>query len=86
MVSAGAWATGAAHTLVHVTGTAGASKAGEAGAGKGAHAVLTGAAIQAGVGVTVIDVLVTGRATVSSMAGTAKTPRQVGAGTMGTAG
>lgn len=37
-------------------------------------------------GITVIDVLVTRRATVSPMAGTAKTPRQVGAGTMGAAG
>lgn len=49
MVSAGAWAAGAAQTLIHITGTAGASKAGEAGAGKGTHVVLTGAAIQAGV-------------------------------------
>lgn len=49
MVGAGAWATGAAQTLVHVAGTAGASKAWEAGAGKGAHAVLTGATIQAGI-------------------------------------
>lgn len=86
MVSAGAWAAGAAQTLIHVTGTAGASKAGEAGAGKGTHVVLTEAAIQAGVGVTVIDVLVTGRATVSPVTGTAKTPRQVGAGTMGATG
>lgn len=37
-------------------------------------------------GLTVIDVLVTGRATVSPVTGTAKTPRQVGAGTMGAAG
>lgn len=49
MVSAGAWAAGAAQTLIHIPGTAGASKAGEAGAGKGTHVVLTGAAIQAGV-------------------------------------
>lgn len=83
MVSAGAWAAGAAQTLVHIAGTAGASKAREAGAGKGAHMILTGATIQAGVGVTVIDVLVTGRATVPPVAGTAKTPCQVGAGTMG---
>lgn len=86
MVGAGAWAAGAAQTLVHITGTAGASKAREAGAGKGAHTVLTGATIQAGVGVTVIDVLVTGRATIPPMAGTTKTPSQVGAGTMGATG
>lgn len=86
MVSAGAWAAGTAQTLIHIMGTVGASKAWEAGAGKGAHTVLTGATIQAGVGITVIDVLVTRRATVSPMAGTAKTPRQVGAGTMGAAG
>lgn len=49
MVGAGARATGTAQTLVHVAGTAGASKAWEAGAGKGAHTVLTGATIQAGV-------------------------------------
>lgn len=49
MVSAGAWAAGAAQTLVHIAGTAGASKAREAGAGKGAHMILTGATIQAGV-------------------------------------
>ena len=49
MVGAGARATGAAQTLIHIAGTAGASEAGEAGAGKGAHAVLTGATVQAGV-------------------------------------
>lgn len=32
MVGAGAWATGAAQTLIHVAGTAGTSKAREAGA------------------------------------------------------
>lgn len=49
MVGAGARAAGAAQTLVHISGTAGASEAGEAGAGKGAHAILAGATIQAGV-------------------------------------
>lgn len=49
MVSAGAWAAGTAQTLIHIMGTVGASKAWEAGAGKGAHTVLTGATIQAGV-------------------------------------
>lgn len=37
-------------------------------------------------GVTVIDVLVTGRATIPPMAGTAETPLQVGAGTVGATG
>lgn len=86
MVGAGARAAGATQTLIHITGTAGASEAGEAGAGKGAHAILAGATIQAGVGVTVIDVMVTGRATITPMAGTTKTPLQVCAGTMGAAG
>lgn len=49
MVGAGARATGTAQTLVHVAGAAGASEAWEAGAGEGAHTVLTGATIQAGV-------------------------------------
>lgn len=47
MVSTGARATGAAQTLIHVQGTGRASKASEAGAGKGAHAVLAGTAIEA---------------------------------------
>lgn len=37
-------------------------------------------------GITVIDVLVTGRATIPPMAGATKTPRQVGTGPMGAAG
>lgn len=37
-------------------------------------------------GVTVIDVLITGRATIPPMAGATKTPHQVGAGPMGAAG
>lgn len=37
-------------------------------------------------GVTVIDVLVTGRPTIPPVAGTAETPLQVGAGTMGATG
>lgn len=49
MVCAGAWATGTAQTLIYISGAAGTSKAREAGAGKGAHSILTGAAIQAGV-------------------------------------
>lgn len=49
MVGAGARPTGAAQTLVHISGTAGTSEAREAGAQKGAHAILTGATIQAGV-------------------------------------
>uniref|UniRef100_A0A8C8W2T0 Uncharacterized protein n=1 Tax=Peromyscus maniculatus bairdii TaxID=230844 RepID=A0A8C8W2T0_PERMB len=47
VVSTGARATGAAQTLIHVQGTGRASKASEAGAGKGAHAVLAGTAIEA---------------------------------------
>lgn len=86
MVSACAWATGAAQTLVHISGTAGTSETRKAGARKGAQAILTGATIQAGVGVTVIDVLVTGRPTIPPVAGTAETPLQVGAGTMGATG
>lgn len=49
MVSACAWATGAAQTLVHISGTAGTSETRKAGARKGAQAILTGATIQAGV-------------------------------------
>lgn len=86
VVCAGAWATGTAQTLIYISGAAGTSKAREAGAGKGAHSILTGAAIQAGVGVTVIDVLITGRATIALVASTAETSCQVGAGTMGTTG
>lgn len=41
VVCASAWAAGAAQTLVHVPGTAGTNKTREAGAGKGAHSVLT---------------------------------------------
>lgn len=86
MVCAGAGAAGAAQTLVHVAGAAGASEARKAGAGKGAHTVLTGAPIQAWVGITVIDVLLTGRASVPAVAGTAEAARQVGAGAMGATG
>lgn len=86
MVGARARATGAAQTLVHISGTVGTSEAREAGARKGVHAILTGATIQAGVGITVINVLITGRATISPMAGTAETPLQVGAGTAGATG
>lgn len=49
MVSACAWTTGAAQTLVHISGTAGTSETRKAGARKGAQAILTGATIQAGV-------------------------------------
>lgn len=86
VVSAGAWATRAAQTLVHVPGTVWTGEPRQAGAGERARAILTGAAIQTGVGVTVIDVLVTGRASVPPMAGTTETPHQVGAGTVGATG
>lgn len=86
MVSTGARATGAAQTLIHVQGTGGASKASEAGAGKGAHAVLAGTAIEARVGGTVVNVLITERASVSPMADAPEAPRKVGAGAMGAAG
>lgn len=86
MISAGARATGAAQTLIHIVGTAWASEARKARAGKRAHTVLTGATIEARVGVTIIDVLIAGRASITPMTGTAKTSCQVGAGTMGAAG
>lgn len=86
MVSACAWATWAAQTLVHISGTTGTSETRKAGARKGAQAILTGATVQAGVGVTVIDVLVTGRPTIPPVAGTAETALQVGAGTVGATG
>lgn len=86
MVGAGARATGAAQTLIDILGTVRASKARKARAGKGAHAVLTGAAIEARVGVTVVNVLITGRSSVPTVAGTAETPCQVGTGAMGTTG
>lgn len=86
VVGAGARATGAAQTLVHVMGAAWASEARKARAGEGAHTVLAGASVEARVGVTIIDVLIAGRATVTPMTGTAKASRQVGAGTMGAAG
>lgn len=82
MVHAGAGPTGAAQALIHILSAVGTSKAREAGARKGVHTILTGATIQAGVGVTVIDVLVTGRATVAPMADAVETPCQVGAGSM----
>uniref|UniRef100_A0A8D2E2C8 Uncharacterized protein n=1 Tax=Sciurus vulgaris TaxID=55149 RepID=A0A8D2E2C8_SCIVU len=47
MVGAGARATGAAQTLIHIVGAAWASEARKARAGKGAHTVLTGATIEA---------------------------------------
>lgn len=86
MVGAGARATGAAQALVHIEGTVRTSKARKAGAGEGARTILTGAAIEAWVGITVIDVLVTGRTSVPAVAGTAETSCQVGAGAVGTTG
>lgn len=47
MISTGARATGVAQTLVHIPSTARTSKASEARAGKGAHAVLAGTTIEA---------------------------------------
>lgn len=82
VVGAGARAAGVAQALVHVAGASWAGETKEAGAGKGAHAVLARATVQAWVGVTVIDVLIAGRASVPSMAGAAETPCQVGADTM----
>uniref|UniRef100_A0A5F9D5C9 Uncharacterized protein n=1 Tax=Oryctolagus cuniculus TaxID=9986 RepID=A0A5F9D5C9_RABIT len=49
VVSAGAWATRAAQTLVHVPGTVWTGEPRQAGAGERARAILTGAAIQTGV-------------------------------------
>uniref|UniRef100_A0A8C0XJ22 Secreted protein n=1 Tax=Castor canadensis TaxID=51338 RepID=A0A8C0XJ22_CASCN len=49
VVSAGARATGIAQTLINISGTAWTSKARKARARKRAHAVLTGATIEAGV-------------------------------------
>lgn len=86
VISTGAGATGVAQTLVHIPSTVRTSKASEARAGKGAHAVLAGTTIEARVGVTVVNVLITERASVSPMADTPEAPRQVGAGTMGAAG
>lgn len=86
VISAGARATGAAQTLIHISITAGTSKAGEARAGKGAHAILAGATIEARVGLTVVNVLITERASVAPMAGAPEAPWQVGTGTMGATG
>ena len=47
MISTGARATGAAQTFVHISGTARTSKAVEARTGKGAHAILAGATMEA---------------------------------------
>lgn len=47
MISTGARATGAAQTFIHILSTAGTSKAIEARTGKGAHAILAGATIEA---------------------------------------
>lgn len=47
MISTGARTTGAAQTLIHISSTARTSKAIEARAGKGAHAILTGATMEA---------------------------------------
>lgn len=84
MISAGARATGTAQTFIHIPSTARTSKATEARTGKGAHTILAGATIEARVGVTVVNVLITERASVSSMADAPEAPWQVGAGTMGT--
>lgn len=83
MISAGARATGTAQTFIHIPSTARTSKATEARTGKGAHTILAGATIEARVGVTVVNVLITERASVSSMADAPEAPWQVGAGTMG---
>lgn len=86
VISTGARATGAAQTFVHISGTARTSKAVEARTGKGAHAILAGATMEARVGVTVVNVLITEGASVSPVADAPEIPWQVGAGTMGAAG
>lgn len=86
MISAGARAAGTAQTFIHIPSTARASKATEARTGKGAHTILAGATIEARVGVTIVNVLTTERASVSSVADAPEAPRQVGAGPMGAAG
>uniref|UniRef100_A0A8C6R837 Uncharacterized protein n=1 Tax=Nannospalax galili TaxID=1026970 RepID=A0A8C6R837_NANGA len=47
VIYAGAWATRAAQTLIHISSAAWTSKARKARAGKGTHAVLTGTTIEA---------------------------------------
>lgn len=47
MISAGARATGAAQTLIHISIAARTSKASEARAGKGAHTILAGTTVEA---------------------------------------
>lgn len=85
VVGTGARAAGAAQTFIHISSTARTSKAIEARTGKGAHTVLAGAAVEARVGVTVVDILITERASVPPVADAPEAPGQVGAGPVGAA-